>query len=77
VTLLHIIAGLLLLPAGAMALGAPSATLVMSIRGTVLAALQPERMSIVVEALTIHLVTALLAMRRTVLESRGGSRSSC
>lgn len=69
-TLLHIIAGLLLLPAGAMALGAPSATLVMSIRGTVLAALQAELISIVVEALTIHLVTALLAMRRTVLESR-------
>ena len=69
-TLLYIIAGLVLLPAGAMAMGAPGATLVMSIRGTAIAALKHERISMVAEALTVHLVTALLTLGRMVLESR-------
>ena len=70
VTLLYIIAGLVLLPTGAMAMGAPGATLVMSIRGTAIAVLRLERISMVAEALTVHLVTALLTLRRMVLESR-------
>lgn len=83
--LVHVMAGMLALPAGAIAMTARkgstlhrragitfvAAMLVMSSLGTVLAALRPSLISVVAGALTFYLVsTALLTMRRTVRESR-------
>lgn len=80
-TLLHIIAGLLGLAAGAVALYALKggrlhrksgtvfvcAMLFMSASGAVMAALKPERISVIAGALTFYLVTtALLTVRRPV-----------
>jgi peptidoglycan/LPS O-acetylase OafA/YrhL len=77
--LLHIIGGLLGLTSGAVALSAPKggklhrksglifvyAMLVMSLSGAVMAALKPERISIIAGMLTFYLVvTALLTVRR-------------
>lgn len=77
--LLHIIGGLLGLTSGAIALSAPKggklhrksgmifvcAMLVMSTSGAVMAALKPERVSVIAGLLTFYLVvTALLTVRR-------------
>jgi peptidoglycan/LPS O-acetylase OafA/YrhL len=77
--LLHIIGGLIGLTSGAVALSAPKggnlhrtsgmifvyAMLVLSISGAIMAALKPERVSVIAGMLTFYLViTALLTVRR-------------
>jgi peptidoglycan/LPS O-acetylase OafA/YrhL len=79
--LLHIIGGLVGLTSGAVALSAPKggwlhrksgiifvyAMLVLSVSGAVMAALKPERISVIAGLLTFYLViTALLTVRRRV-----------
>ena len=79
--MIHVIAGLLALPAGAVAMTAPKggwlhrqagivfvcAMLVMSSLGTLLAAMRPSLISVVAGVLTFYLVaTAVLTMRYTV-----------
>jgi len=83
--LLHIIGGLLGLTSGAVALSARKganlhrksgivfvyAMLVLSTSGAVMAALKPERVSVIAGLLTFYLViTALLTVRRHLEESR-------
>lgn len=82
--LLHLIGGLVGLTSGAVALSAPKgaklhrksgmifvyAMLVLSSSGAVMAALKPERISVIAGMLTFYLVTtALLTVRRRVRES--------